>query len=65
MIHFETGSDLILYLMCPHNENRIVEMVAILCQICQRWGLFFVVVGEIGKKQRYGEGGGKCGKARG
>lgn len=36
VVRFQNGNDLVLYLMCPHSESRVVELVAILCQICQR-----------------------------
>lgn len=37
VVRFQNGNDLVLYLMCPHSESRVVELVAILCQICQRY----------------------------
>lgn len=35
-IHFQNGKDLLCYMVNPHNENRVAELVAVLCQICHR-----------------------------
>lgn len=35
-VHFRSGKDLLCFMLNPRNENRIAELVAVLCQICQR-----------------------------
>lgn len=36
VVHFQNGKDLLCYMLTPPHENRVAEMVAVLCQICQR-----------------------------
>eukprot|EP00731_Ephydatia_muelleri_P007717 Em0004g55a len=36
VVRFQNGNDLVVYLTCPHSESRVVELVAVLYQICQR-----------------------------
>lgn len=36
IVHFHGGKDLLFYMIAPQNENRVAELVAVLCQICQR-----------------------------
>ena len=36
VIRFRNGKTLICYMLNPGNENRVAELVAVLCQICQR-----------------------------
>ncbi len=37
IIHFENRKDLVFYIVNPLKENRVAELLAVLCQICQRW----------------------------
>ena len=37
IIHFQGGKDLLCYMINSQNENRVAELVAVLCQICQRF----------------------------
>ena len=37
VVHFQNNKDLLCYMQNPHQENRVAELVAILCQICQRY----------------------------
>ncbi|CAI8001644.1 Unconventional myosin-Ig [Geodia barretti] len=36
IVHFQGGKDLLFYMVTAQNENRVAELVAVLCQICQR-----------------------------
>lgn len=36
VIRFRSGKSLICYMINPGNDNRVAELVAVLCQICQR-----------------------------
>ena len=36
IVHFENRKDLIFYMLSSLTENRVAELVAVLCQICQR-----------------------------
>lgn len=36
VIYLKGGSDLVCYMLVPGSENRVTELVALLCQICQR-----------------------------
>lgn len=36
IVHFHGGKDLLFYIVTTQNENRVSELVAILCQISQR-----------------------------
>ncbi len=37
IIHLRGGSDLICYLLCPDEENRVAELCAVLFQSCRRY----------------------------
>ena len=37
IVHFQGGKDLLFYMVTAQNENRVAELVAVLCQICQRF----------------------------
>ena len=37
VVHFQNNKDLICYMINPQNDNRVAELVAVLCQICQRF----------------------------
>ncbi len=39
VVHFRNMKDLLCYMINPHHENRVAELVAVLYQICQRSGL--------------------------
>ena len=43
-IHFSNMKDLVCYMNNPQNENRVSELVAVLCQICQRSDLLLFLV---------------------
>lgn len=47
IIHFQNGKDLLCYMITPQLENRVAEMVAILCQICQRSEFVCIAVGQL------------------
>lgn len=36
VVHFSNMKDLVFYMINPQNDNRVAELVAVLCQICQR-----------------------------
>ena len=36
IVHFQNRKDLVFFMVNPHLENRVSELVAVLCQICQR-----------------------------
>ena len=36
VVHFQNGKDMICYMLNPSNENRVAELIAVLCQISQR-----------------------------
>jgi len=36
VVHFRNGKDLLCYMVNPQNDNRVAELIAVLCQICQR-----------------------------
>lgn len=36
IVHFQNGKDLLCYMLTPQHENRVAELIAVLCQICQR-----------------------------
>ena len=35
-VHFQNGKDLLCYMVTPHNDDRVAELIAVLCQICHR-----------------------------
>ena len=35
-VHFQNGKDLLCYMVNPQHEDRVAELIAVLCQICQR-----------------------------
>lgn len=47
IIHFQNGKDLLCYMITPQFENRVAEMVAILCQICQRSEFVCIAIGQL------------------
>ena len=44
VIYLKGGNDLVCYMLVPRSENRVPELVALLCQICQRYGIISVIV---------------------
>lgn len=36
IVHFQNGKDLVCYMLNPQYENRVAELIAVLCQICLR-----------------------------
>ena len=36
VVYLKGGSDLLCYMLVPQSENRVTELVALLCQICRR-----------------------------
>ena len=43
IIHFQGGKDLLFYMMTSQNVNRVAELVAVLCQICQRYENYIAI----------------------
>ena len=37
IVHLRGGSDIICYMLCPNQEDRVSELCAVLFQICRRY----------------------------